>query len=255
MLDAPAVARWLQAVARRDARRTVSAAPFQLHVHGNEPDLSDVLTTVVPPLSPDLAAAIDRLQACAGDLAPAPLRVEHVVETAPGLSLQLTRAGFRLAALREVMMCSTESPAVQPGLIDVEELDAHSELDRVQVNLWVNERGFDSFAAPPTVADAAAFRSGLLDARAFTAHVAGHVAAAGMYSEPLDNVVEFAGIATLVEHRGRGVATALAAHMLWAARRRGIAAAVLTTDNPAAIRAYQRAGFETVGRLAVHRLP
>ena len=60
-------------------------------------------------------------------------------------------------------------------------------------------------------------------------------------------VTELAGIATLEQYRGKGIAAALTAHMASSAFAQGCDLVVLTTSNPAARRAYEHAGFRPVG--------
>ena len=71
----------------------------------------------------------------------------------------------------------------------------------------------------------------------------------------LPEVVQIGPVWTPPEHRSRGYARILVAKTLELAKQRGVQKAILFTDNPAAIKAYQAVGFERIGsfRLALLR--
>lgn len=253
MLDVYEVARWRQAVARRAATWTVPAPPFEIHLRTEGTD-ADVIVTLAAKLDEDVCEVFQKVLEHLRESPASRVCVEHLVDLAPELHDHLALHGFALTEVSTAMTCSPgAAPALQDGILDIEELDADSDLHAVQANLWANERGFNDDAECPPLSDAAAFREGLVDARAFTARWHGHVVGSGMYTEPLQSVTEFTGISTISAYRLRGFATALVAHMLHAAARRGLSTAVLTTTDPIAVRAYERAGFRSVGHLAVHR--
>jgi predicted GNAT family acetyltransferase len=73
-----------------------------------------------------------------------------------------------------------------------------------------------------------------------------------MYTSPEGSVTELTGIATLDRFRGRGIATALTAYMTHSAFTQGCDLVFLTTANPIARRAYERAGFQPVGMVLTY---
>ena len=73
-----------------------------------------------------------------------------------------------------------------------------------------------------------------------------------MYTPPYGGVTELAGITTLDRFRGRGIATALTAYMTQSAFTQNCDLVFLTTSNPIARRAYERAGFQPAGMVLTY---
>jgi predicted GNAT family acetyltransferase len=69
----------------------------------------------------------------------------------------------------------------------------------------------------------------------------------GAYTAPLEGFTELVGIATLPDHRRRGIAGAVTAHMARIAFAEGVHTAFLTAADDAASRVYQRSGFHRIG--------
>jgi len=68
-----------------------------------------------------------------------------------------------------------------------------------------------------------------------------------MLTLPVNGCSELAGICTLQDYRGRGVATQVVAQLLQIARASGIRLAYLTAADDGAARIYMRAGFAATG--------
>lgn len=77
------------------------------------------------------------------------------------------------------------------------------------------------------------------------------------FNARLAEMVQIGPVWTPPEHRSRGYARHLVAASLRAARRTGIARAILFTNSPAAVRAYESIGFRRIGafRVALLRDP
>lgn len=252
MLDAQGVARWRQDRARHRARQSQRVGAFDVHHGLAATDSHDVLVTLAPPFREDPIAAVRRLKDHAESRG-SQMRVEHVVETVPDLSSHLVRAGFGLTAMEDVLVCHpAQGLARSTVALDVEEVDARSDLEAVRVTLEANERGFDDDAPSPTATDAEAFRAGMGEACAFTARSGGVVVASGMYTQPFASAAEFTGISTLSAYRRQGFGGALVSHMVLSARRRGVTTAILTVSDTGASRVYERAGFASCATLACH---
>lgn len=67
------------------------------------------------------------------------------------------------------------------------------------------------------------------------------------FNATLPDIVQLGGIYTPLNLRGRGFAKVAVAGSLIAARERGVARAVLFTNNPSAARSYEAVGFRRVG--------
>lgn len=67
------------------------------------------------------------------------------------------------------------------------------------------------------------------------------------FNATLPDIVQLGGIYTPKEYRGRGFARVAVAASLVAARERGVSRAVLFTNSPGALRAYEAVGFERIG--------
>lgn len=135
--------------------------------------------------------------------------------------------------------------ARRPAGVEVVLVGHTSPTELIRENLDVNERGFDPAAAPVGDDQAEAFRCELEGARAVTVRVAGRPVAAGMVLPVCAGVTEIAGVATLAPHRGRGYGRIAAEALIEAAAGLGADLVVLSTDNPAARRLYERLGFTT----------
>ncbi len=71
------------------------------------------------------------------------------------------------------------------------------------------------------------------------------------FNAALPDIVQLGGIYTPPELRGRGFAKVAVAGSLLAAQDRGASRAVLFTNNPSAVRAYEALGFRLVGDYSV----
>lgn len=129
-----------------------------------------------------------------------------------------------------------------PGL-DYVVLTQHSPLPAIQENLDINARGFDPGAPAATVAEAEAFRAGLLTNCAVTARWNELPVAAGMCTPPNYGITEVVGVTTLPAYRRRGIGAALTSEIVRVAFGMGIDIVILRTDNPEAHRMYRRIGF------------
>lgn len=152
-----------------------------------------------------------------------------------------TPAGFRPAAPvpdAQALVLSNQSP-----------------IAAVQDNLNINARGFAPVAQPASEAEAIAFRSDLVTARAVTLLLDGQPVASGMITAPLSGISELAGLTTLAAYRGRGLGAVLTSELTRVAFAQGVDTAILYTENPAAARIYQRVGYVPVATLIRRRDP
>jgi predicted GNAT family acetyltransferase len=134
-----------------------------------------------------------------------------------------------------------EPPDV-PGLVLVL-VGADSATAAIGENLTVNEQGFDPNAVAVSDEAAEAFRTSLIGCAAVTGYWGRRAVAAGMHKPVRDGRAELAGIATLIEFRGRGFGGAVAARLTRVAFTAGAHTVFLTTDDEAAHRVYRRSGF------------
>jgi RimJ/RimL family protein N-acetyltransferase len=77
------------------------------------------------------------------------------------------------------------------------------------------------------------------------------------FNARVDDIVQVGPVWTPPEHRNKGFARSVLAHTLSGEKRKGTKKAILFTDNPAAIKAYQAIGFKNIGhyRLALLKNP
>ena len=80
----------------------------------------------------------------------------------------------------------------------------------------------------------------------FVAEDESGVVASGMH-QPVEDVTEIVGVATLPVMRRRGLAGALTADLVSDSRRRGVSLCFLTAGSTEIARVYERVGFERVG--------
>ncbi len=149
-----------------------------------------------------------------------------------------------------LLVCTprTWAPVSVPGGVDIRRLTPASPAADLAASIEVGSRGFgdaDRRASPEQVAD---LRRRLgLGGQYFVAWLDGEPVGVGAYTVPLDGFTELVGIATLPEHRRKGVAGAVTAAMARAAFDEGVRTAFLTAADDHASRVYQRAGFYRIG--------
>jgi GNAT superfamily N-acetyltransferase len=235
-----------QCIIASQTRPALQVGPYSVHLH---PTDDAVENNVAMPGKPDIVELMSWLESLREAFAaqgriPA---IQWLEGYAPELSGTLREVGFS-ENHREILLIYTAKtlPSVShiPGLSLIEITDS-SPISDVRENLDVNEFGFNPVGAvPATDEQATEFRATLGSARTFTAKLSGQAASAGMYTAPQGGVTQLVGIATLEALRGQGLAGALTARMAETALERGCDLVFLKTGNPAARRAYERAGFE-----------
>ncbi|MEY3602402.1 MAG: hypothetical protein RL169_1646 [Armatimonadota bacterium] len=120
----------------------------------------------------------------------------------------------------------------------------------MQSMMQISERAFENPTAPlPSEEAAAAAQLRWRGMPKVLAYIDGVAVGSGMLTLPVDGCSEVAGICTLQDYRGRGVATQVVAHLLQIAQSAGITLAYLTAADDAAARIYMRAGFAATGLL------
>jgi len=118
----------------------------------------------------------------------------------------------------------------------------------VQAMMQIGERAFENPDAPvPDVDVALASQVRWRGMPKVLAYIDGVPVGSGMLTLPVNGCSELAGICTLENCRGRGVATQVVAHLIRIAREREITLAYLTAADDAAARIYMRAGFGSTG--------
>jgi predicted GNAT family acetyltransferase len=145
-------------------------------------------------------------------------------------------------------------PAPETPSLSVATLDDGASLAAIRQHMDTNGRGFAPDAPATTDAAAEEFRRALTASRAFTAYLDGRAAGAGMFTAPLGGITELAGIATLEQFRGRGVATALSAHATRTAFDQGVEVVFLSAADARAGRVYQRVGFQPFATMLAYML-
>lgn len=201
---------------------------------------SDVAT-----LRSDIAA----MEASFADRVQAP-RLEAVHQAGAALIPLLEELGWDTEGVYPVYGCEPSRAAV------VERCDAirtvavpdDAPVGVMQSMMQIGERAFENPIAPLPAEDAAA--AAQLRWRGMPkvlAYVDGVAVGSGMLTLPVNGCSELAGICTLTDYRGRGVATRVVAHLLQIAGASGITLAYLTAADDAAARIYMRAGFEATG--------
>jgi GNAT superfamily N-acetyltransferase len=236
--------------------QSVPVPPFTIFLHpGGEASEED---HAVPdgPIGDHLREPLARLRE-AFEMRARRTRIRFLAEFAPHLASALPALGMVEERSVELLARTPDSlvpPREVPGLRMLT-LDEDSALDDVREGLDTNERGFDARTEPVTHAQAQAFRSGLVDSRAFIACIDEVPAGAGMFNPPYAGVTELLGIATVDALHRRGVASYLSAYAAHTAFERGVGLVYLGTDNPAARRVYERLGFRPFAVLVFYAEP
>lgn len=183
------------------------------------------------------------------------IHVRLIEEVFPRLASAMTPLGLRQVKREPLFVCTPATLLPTSDILGLTfvTLTSESQLHNVQQELDTNERGFDpGFTGFASTDQAERFRSTLVTARAFTAHLNGEAVAAGMFHTPLDGVTQISGIATLAPYRRRGIAATLTTFMTQTAFNAGVDLVYLAAANEPAQRVYERLGFREVGTLLAY---
>jgi ribosomal protein S18 acetylase RimI-like enzyme len=240
--------------ARQEGHTVEHVGPFVVLLHPTDEALDTNVALLQQPALEVSQQWLEELQVTFAAHGRVPA-IRWIAADMPHLAASLQAAGFREQLQDVLLICTPQtlrSPAPLPGLTFVTLTETASLAD-VREGLDINEFGFDpTTAQPATEEQAERFRTTLGAARAFTARLDGEGAGAGMYTPPYEGVTELTGIATLDRFRGRGIATALTAYMAQSAFTQSCDLVFLTTANPIARRAYERAGFQQAGMVLTY---
>ena len=177
-------------------------------------------------------------------------RLEAVHQEGDGLAPLLEDLGWDTEGIYAVYGCQPNSAPALASNADIltVAISDDAPASAVQAMMQIGERAFENPNAPlPTLEAAAAAQLRWRGMPKVLAYVDGVAVGSGMLTLPVDGCSELAGICTLQDYRGRGVATLVVAHLLQIARASGISLAYLTAADDAAARIYMRAGFAATG--------
>lgn len=175
------------------------------------------------------------------------LRFEFIAEAAPALAAVFAAAGLVEEGRNPLLVCTPDtfrSAAEVPGLA-IHRLTPDSPRADLAAFIRVQGQSFgedDRVEPTETQVEDLRLASGR-GSHYFLGVLEGVPVAAGAYTAPLDGFTELVGIATLAEHRRRGIASALTAAMTQAAFQAGVRVAFLSAADERAGRVYERAGF------------
>ena len=155
------------------------------------------------------------------------------------------------------MTCTPDryDPAPVVDGLKIQKVGANAATDVVRQFMAVQRAGFSQAEGAVMVSDdeARLFRPTIANGVAFLAFLDGAPVCAAMFTTPIDGVTELVGIATMLNYRRRGIATAMTGHALQAAFAANVDIACLSAGDEMAGRVYARVGFESVGMMLVFR--
>ena len=179
-------------------------------------------------------------------------RLEVVHQAADSLIPLFEDLDWVTEGVYAVYGCQPDSAPVLANSADIQTVAISDDapVDVVQAMMQIGERSFENPDAPlPTLEAAASAQLRWRGMPKVLAHIDGVAVGSGMLTLPISGCSELAGICTLENYRGRGVATQVVAHLLRIAQSCGITLAYLTAADDAAARIYMRAGFAATGLL------
>jgi ribosomal protein S18 acetylase RimI-like enzyme len=185
------------------------------------------------------------------------LRFEFFEDMWPGLAEELERAGLARTGRQPVLTCAPRQLAASatPG-ITVRRLSASDSEGDLKVFLQIQAAAFTSGAGETGLAlghaEIGRLREELLaGAQRSSIGYLGQDAAGAGSALIAGDVCEIAGVGTLPERRGRGVAAAVSAALARDHFQRGGALAWLSAGSDAAEAVYRRVGFVRTGAFQV----
>ncbi len=173
-------------------------------------------------------------------------RLEYLLGVSPLVRPALDDAGFVEEGLLPVM---TLPELVEPPAVAGLELVPADSDDTLVATTTALHLAYDE--PPPTPADVATHASSrdrggfVLLARSADGEPVG----GGLVTVPIDGVAELAGIGVVPTWRRRGIAAAITAHLVRAARDLGVHSPFLMAADDDAARVYTRVGFQITGRI------
>jgi GNAT superfamily N-acetyltransferase len=175
------------------------------------------------------------------------LRFEFIQEAAPDLAQAFAAVGLIEEGRNPLMVCTPNSfqPAPVVPCLTIRQLTPESPRADLAAFISVQGQSFgeaDRVEATDARIEDLRRRSGL-GGHYLLGLVDNTPVATGAYTVPLDGFAELVGIATLVDYRRRGVASALTAAMAQAAFRAGVQVAFMAAADERAGRVYERVGF------------
>jgi len=179
-------------------------------------------------------------------------RLEAVHQAGDGLVPLLEDLAWVTEGVYAVYGCQPDSAPALTSITGIQTVAIPDDgpVSAVQVMMQIGERAFENPDAPlPTLDAAAAAQIRWRGMPKVLAYIDGIPVGSGMLTLPVNGCSELAGICTLENYRGRGVATQVVAHLLQIAQSCGITLAYLTAADDAAARIYMRAGFAATGLL------
>ena len=179
-------------------------------------------------------------------------RLEVVHQAADGLIPVIEALGWVTEGVYPVYACQPDSAPDIASVVGIQTVAIPDDapVDVVQAMMQIGERAFENPDAPlPDVDVALASQVRWRGMPKVLAYMDGVAVGSGMLTLPISGCSELAGICTLENYRGRGVATQVVAHLLRIAQSCGITLAYLTAADDAAARIYMRAGFAATGLL------
>lgn len=179
-----------------------------------------------------------------------PLRFEFFEEMWPGLAGELARAGFTDMHRQPLFVCRPRTAGPGPGVTTRPVHAADPDAD-LRLFLGIQAAAFARQGEPASVpghADVGRLREELLAGaqRCCLGLVHGEPAGAGSALDA-EEICEIAGVGTLPQWRGRGVAGAVTAALAEEHFRRGGSMAWLSAADERAGRVYARVGFHPAG--------
>ncbi len=242
----------------RSAATVEAFGPFSLFVGaGPWPYYARPTRRCADPVSADDVAAVRDRQRQLG----VPEAFEWIAESSPDVAAAIEEAGLAISA-HPLMVLDTTLVVPAPPDVTVRIVDAdHDDLAAIQAvqRVAFEQPGTSIGTADQTLAArvrdevdprtveflAERIRAGLtVVAAAF--HPVHGVSAAGVHN-PIGQVTEVAGVATLPALRRRGLGAAVTSVLVAEARQRGVGLVFLSAADEAVARMYESVGFQTVG--------
>jgi ribosomal protein S18 acetylase RimI-like enzyme len=186
-------------------------------------------------------------------------RFEFMEEYAPGLPAILRRAGFVEEARQAFMVCEAENfrPVDLPSGLAIRALTPNSPVEELRGFIAVQRQGFDEddmATADVVEAERMRARLGVGDSLHMVAWRGDEPVGAAGCTAILDGLSELVGVATPPRYRRRGFGTALSATAVAAQFAAGAEAVILTAQDAAAGRIYERIGFRPFGMALAYSL-
>lgn len=182
-------------------------------------------------------------------------KLEYIAEFAPNLADALANNGFTRDEVAPLMISTSKTFVAAKSVANLQ-INEVCDTAAMQSVVTIQRRAFGSPDAPAaSTTEADEVRQRFHANNFYLAKLNGEPVGAGSLQLPYNGIAEVAGIATLTDHRRRGIASAMTSTIAQQAFDTGLDTLFIMAADQNVRRIYARLGFEDCGTILVYSKP